>query len=180
MLKKLSLFGILAASMLLFSACGDSDNTPENVAKAFLEKIANADFSGAKEYATEASGSMLDMMEQASSFAPDETMKSTGNVEIIKTEKDGDVATVYYKTDDEEEKLKVVKEDGEWKVAFSKSEMMENKMGDEADDMDMDMDMKDLGDSLDAALDDLGDEIEELKEDIEEGHDHDDHEGHDH
>ncbi len=187
MLKKLSFFGILAASMLFFTACGGgSANTPESVAKAFLEEIADADFSGAKKYATKASASMLDMMEQAASLAPDGATETSGTVEILKSEENGDEATVYYKTEEKEEKLKVVKEDGDWKVAFSKGEMMDegmdDAMGDGSDDIDMDF--EDLGDSLGAALEELGEELKEMGEEIGEemgdGHDHDDHEGHDH
>lgn len=180
MLKKLSLFGILAASMLFFAACGGgSANTPDGVAKAFLDEVADADFSGAKKYATKASASMLDMMEQAASLAPDEA-KSDGDIEIVKTEEEGDEATVYYTSEGKEEKLKVVKEDGDWKVAFSKGEMMDEGMDDafggEGDDTDgEDLDFGSLGDSLDAALEELDNALEELGEEIggeKDGHDH--------
>lgn len=187
MARKLSLFGVLAACMLFLASCGGgAANTPDSVAKAFLEEIADMDFSGAKKYATESSESMLDMLESTAALAPDEAKQGGGDVEIIKTEEDGDKATVYYKSDGQEDKLKVVKEDGEWKVAFSKGEMMEDEMGglggdSDGDSGDMDLDFGDLGDSLDAAFEELDNALEELGEEIgSDDHDHDDHEGHEH
>ena len=191
MLRKLSLLGIVAASMLILTACGGgSANTPDGVAKAFLEEIADKDFSGAKKYATKASASMLDMMESTMSMVPDDIAdESSDEFEITKTDENGDEATVYYTSGGKDEKLKVVKEDGDWKVAFSKQDQMEegmdDAMGGDSDGGDMDLDFGDLGDSLDAALEELDDALEELGEELgkagdDHGHDHDDHEGHEH
>lgn len=186
MLRKLSLLGMFAACMLFITACGGgSANTPDGVAKAFLQEVADMDFSGAKKYATKASESMLDMMEKTAELAPDGVGETSGDIEIIKTEEDGDKATVYYKSDGKEDKVKVIKEDGDWKVAFSKGEMMDEGMDDafegEGDDT-PDMDFGDLGDSLDAAMEELDKALEDLGEELggDDDHDHDDHEGHDH
>lgn len=170
MFKKLSFVAFFAASLLFLTSCGGgAANTPDAVAKAFLEEIGDQDFSGAKKYATKSSASMLDMMESTMALAGDAVPEMDVDIKILKTDEDGDKATVTYNDGEKEDKLKLVKEEGEWKVAFGKGDMEDDTpaIDDEGDDViDQDMDMGAVTDSLNAAFEELGDALKDLGEEL--------------
>jgi len=169
MFKKLHIVALFAASLLFLTSCGGgAENTPDGVAKAFLEEIADQDFSGAKKYATKSSESMLDMMESTMALAGDAVPETDVDIEILNTKEDGDKATVYYNDGEKEDKLKLVKEDGQWKVAFGKGDMDDDAPSiDEGDDIvEPDLDMGAVTDSINAAFEELGDALKDLGEEL--------------
>ncbi|WP_232319781.1 hypothetical protein [Prosthecochloris sp. HL-130-GSB] len=87
---------------------------PESVAERFTESLAKGDIDEAKTYATGATGQMLDFAATVGVVPVD-----TGfSFILVSSEVEGDHATVVYKgsPDGPQEKLELVRIDGEWMV----------------------------------------------------------------
>jgi hypothetical protein len=106
LLSRIALF-----AFLFLMGCGDS---PQSVAKNFTENLAKGRISEAKKYATEPTGEMLDFASKIGAMPvnPDFTFV------YVEKNIDGDKATVVYResVDGPDERINLVKIDGEWKV----------------------------------------------------------------
>jgi hypothetical protein len=126
-------FFLAAGSIISMAACKSGAGpaaTPEAAVQMFFDKLKNADFDGAKKYATKESASFLEMMSSAMKMAKgmggkeseDELAKmKNAKFEIGKAKINGDMATVSVTADGDAKDINVKKEDGSWKVAFDKS-----------------------------------------------------------
>ena len=165
----LLMFGVLIS----LNACGGgSGDSPEAVAEGFFNEIVDLDFDGARKYATSGSGQTLNMLKTTLAMAGEDNIDKPmeGEFKFIRTEENGNTATVYFEADGEESDMKLKKEGGDWKVAFSKSDLMERGMeeaeerGEDVSNIDLDMDA--ITDSLGEALKGLGEMLENLGEEI--------------
>lgn len=110
MKKVLSL--VIVAMVLVAVSCGKK-NTPETVAKNFLEQLSKKDYDKAKEFCTAESATNLDMLKNN---PPKEELK----FEVKDAKVEGDAATVNYTENGEAKELKLVKVGEEWKVKYEK------------------------------------------------------------
>ena len=116
-------FTFIAASMM---SCGGGSSTPKEVAIDFTKKLNSLDFEGAKKLGTPETAKMLDMLSTFAAMMPDSVKNETKNLKVeAKDEKiDGDKAEVNIVNGDKgEEKINLVKQDGNWKVHMSKDNM---------------------------------------------------------
>ncbi len=103
------IFVVLALSLFLFSC----SSGPENAVKNFTENIAKGKVDKAKEYATESTGKMLDMLSGFGAIPIEPNFK----FEMIKDSIVENRAWVtFINQDGEEDTVEVVKIDGEWLV----------------------------------------------------------------
>jgi len=130
MKKLIGLF--LIASVVTFSGCQTSGNgNPKEVLKHFFDSISKKDFTDAKKYATKDSEGMLGMIEMGMQNMNNEhgnkMMDMIQNVQIGDATINGDSATVNVKDKKTGESTDFLlkKEDGDWKVAFDMSTLME-------------------------------------------------------
>ncbi len=126
-------FRTFIISISLFSflfACKGPAQDPADAAKGFYEAIAKKDFDKAKQLATKDSKTMLDLIKSMDemggnikvSYEDMEKMKTA----IYTTDKmEGDMATVRVKIGNDENIVKLKKEDGLWKVALDKESLKE-------------------------------------------------------
>lgn len=123
-MKNLMKIGFVLVFSAFMFACGGSSDDPQAVAKDFLTALADQDYDAAKKLGTENTVQMLTMIESMADMAPEgEDMDMGADMDAIEwgeTEVDGDSAVVHYKAEDKEEKLDLVKVDGEWKVDMKK------------------------------------------------------------
>jgi hypothetical protein len=115
-------------------ACGKTGDSPTTVAKNFYTTLSKKEYDKAALYATKESKTMLDLIKSL-----EEMGDSLGaNTEISKADEekiknavfsdaviDGDKATVKVTMGDEVNDIKLVKEDGLWKVALDKNTLQE-------------------------------------------------------
>lgn len=149
---------IMIASLLVFAGCKPSSGggDPKEVLTNFFEALTKKDIEGAKKYVTKDSEGMLDMVKMGMASVPDSASKmySKDNMEIGNAVVDGDKATVAVKEKQTGESTDFVlkKEDGNWKVAFDKSTLMDmakKKMNEKGMNSGM-MDSLDINHSMDA------------------------------
>ncbi|MCB0820676.1 MAG: DUF4878 domain-containing protein [Bacteroidetes bacterium] len=139
-------------------ACAGSEG-PEPTAKAYLDAISAKDFDKAKEYSTEESKAMLDMLKQFASMGGEQEKSEAESYSDLKCTVSGDTTAVCtYKAADKEESLNLKKADGKWLVHQPK----ENPMG-EGGDM-----MEGAGDQM---MEGAGEMMEEGAEMMQEGAD---------
>lgn len=127
---------LAAAAMVVVSmaACTAGGGDPKSVAKKFFEALKLMNIDEAAKYATKDSKSMLDLMKMGMSMAPKnlDSLKAEADkhkVEFGEPKIEGDVATITVTTDGKDATdFKLKKEDGQWKVAFDKSSMMQTGM----------------------------------------------------
>ncbi|GAA4308847.1 hypothetical protein [Compostibacter hankyongensis] len=105
------------------------DNDPKGVALKFLSAIQQMHYEEAKQYATESSKSMLDALASFQKMMPASAREKYQHeqFEIKHVEQNGQEATVYYtnKSDTTVQRtLKLLREKGKWKVAFTKDTLM--------------------------------------------------------
>ena len=115
-MKKLLKITFALFAIFLISACSSSG--PQDVAEKFIKAVyTDQDFDAAAEYGTESTAAMLAM---AKSFAKEEDKGKT--FKIINTEIDEDKAVCTYTIDEDESenKLDLIKVDGDWKVEMKK------------------------------------------------------------
>lgn len=156
---------IFAAAVLFISACGggSSSEGPKEVASKFITHVNNMEFDKAKQYGTEATNGILDMVAGFAGMAQ-EKPENTG-FEILDIKEDGDKATVTYRNEgaDADETLNLVKQDGKWLVDINKEDMdKEDGMGGD------DLGNIDWDEAIEEAEEAVSDAIEEVEEAIEE------------
>lgn len=112
---------VLMVVFLLFTSCKRSEK-PKDVADHFLSAWSKGDFEEAKNYGTEDSKKLLDMMNNFKLMVEDSTFEKETKYKITREKIEGDNATVYYKEEGNsgESHLSLVKIYGEWKVNVSK------------------------------------------------------------
>lgn len=112
-------------AFLLFSCGGGGDAGPAGVAENFSKAMYDQDIEEAKKYASKESAQMLDMIGGMMAMMPD-SAKAEQPPFFFKVNRDsvaGDMAWVWPETEDGEvgEPMELKKEDGEWKIVFSKN-----------------------------------------------------------
>lgn len=120
----------ILSSVMLFTGCGGSGGDPKATLTAFFDAMGKKDIEAARKLATADSKSMIDMMEMGLKMAKDnkETDKfDKSRMEFGDAKIEGDKATVPVKdkTSGESTNFTLKKEDGQWKVAFDKSSIMQ-------------------------------------------------------
>lgn len=100
---------VLALSALLFSC----SSGPEKAARSFAENLAKGKIEEAKKYATEPTGSLIDLASTFGGLPINPNFK----FEEVKSSIDKNKATVTFKNEDgETETFELVKIDGKWLV----------------------------------------------------------------
>lgn len=150
---------IFAAAALFMAACGGGGakgDGPKEVASNFIKHVNNMEFDEAKKYSTEGTAGILDMLKSFAGMA--EKPESTA-FEILDVKEEGDKATVTYRNEgaDADETITLVKENGKWLVDINKEDMNKEDGDDDLGSLD-----------FDGLIDDLGEEIEEAGEELEE------------
>lgn len=116
-----SLVAVLTVVFMI--SCGGG-SSPEAVAKDFLKALADQDYEKAKELGTERTGQMITFIESMAKMAKEngEEMKKTDmpEIEFDECKIDGDKAVCTYTSEGKEEKIELIKVDGEWKVDMAK------------------------------------------------------------
>lgn len=123
------LFAILIIATLLAALACSKKSSPEGIADSFLSAMETRDFEAAKKLATPESEGMLSIFE---SFMANMTEEDMGvySHKILDTVVEGDSARVSYEIwtsvspdEKEQQELKLVKLDGEWKASLEKGDM---------------------------------------------------------
>ncbi|MDP4283744.1 MAG: DUF4878 domain-containing protein [Bacteroidota bacterium] len=128
---KKSILLIFTTSLIIFSGCKSGRGSdPKTVLNHFFDALSNKNIDEAKKYVTKDSEGMMDMVEMGMKNIPDSAGNAMYNKENMEMGNDiisGDRATVPIKDkkSGEETDFVLKKEDGEWKVAFDKSTLME-------------------------------------------------------
>ena len=123
----LSLSALLLAAVILVSC---NKNSPKDVANTWLTSFYHMDYDAAKKVSTDDTKNLLSQLQQLSSMISDSSKKEMKKITItIKDVKEeGDKATVSYMRSDnatgKEEIIKLVKQNNQWLVQFSKSDTM--------------------------------------------------------
>jgi hypothetical protein len=111
---------ILTSIIGLFSSCGRNDN-PRSVAEKYFNAINAQEFEAAREYGTQETVNLLNMMIAFKKMSADSTFQEI-KFEILREKITGENAIVFYKEEGKEGELKLpmIKEDGKWKVIQTK------------------------------------------------------------
>lgn len=128
-MKKIIL-SALTASLIILAGCKSGGGDPKIVLSNFFDALAKKDFTSVKKYTTKDSEGMLSMVQMGMQNIKDDsqTMQyKKENLEMGDVVITGDKATVPVKDkkSGETTDFTLKKEDGEWKVAFDKSTLME-------------------------------------------------------
>ena len=128
-MKKIIL-SALTASIIILAGCKSGGGDPKMVLSYFFDALAKKDFTSVKKYITKDSEGMLSMVQMGMQNMQDssQTMQyKKENLEMGDAVITGDKATVPVKDkkSGETTDFTLKKEDGEWKVAFDKSTLME-------------------------------------------------------
>ncbi|HLP11250.1 MAG TPA: hypothetical protein VK177_04900 [Flavobacteriales bacterium] len=135
---------ITAACAALLVACGGSvENNPKEVTKAFVKYMVEKDFSAAKGLCTEATGKDIDKLEEVAALMPAQSLDK----EEVNCKEEGDKATCTFccVKGKGEETYELVKENGNWRVVFSKDGGASKKMEESMEKLEESM--ENLGDS---------------------------------
>ena len=123
---------LITISAVIFSGCQTAGGgNPNEVLKHFFDSISKKDFTTAKKYATKDSDGMLSMMEMGmqnmNNEHGDKMMEMIKNMQMDNAVINGDRATVLVKDEKSGESTEFLlkKENGDWKVAFDMSTLME-------------------------------------------------------
>ena len=123
---------LITISAIIFSGCQTtSGGNPNEVLKHFFDSISKKDFTNAKKYATKDSDGMISMMEMGmqnmNNEHGDKMMEMIQNMQMGNAVIHGDRATVSVKDKKSGEATDFLlkKENGDWKVAFDMSTLME-------------------------------------------------------
>ncbi len=119
---------VLAVALMgaTFSSCkngGDPKKDAETAASSFLNSIKDMDYTKAKEFGTDNTAQMLEMMSSFTSMMPDsvkeEAKKITFDISEVTISEAGDAATVKFAgsdAPDKTEEIKLVKQEDKWLV----------------------------------------------------------------
>ena len=126
---KSTIAAIFISCLLILNGCNSETQKPEIVVESFFDALSKQDFETAKEFATKKSESVLDMIDLATNLQVqkiDSSMFDNSRLQFGKPKIDGDSAIVEIsiKNSNEFIALKLIKEDGEWKVAFDAETLM--------------------------------------------------------
>jgi len=132
-MKKILLYAA-AAFTLSAGLISCNKNTPEASAEKFLNGFLHMDFEAAKSVSTEETKKFVGMMQQLSPAMVSDSVKNEAKkikVKIIDSEIKGDKAIVTFTTSESnaQQKLHLVKENGNWLVESTKNDQfdMENE-----------------------------------------------------
>jgi len=126
---KKTIVALLMIGFIIINGCNSETRKPEKVVASFFDALSKQDFETAKEFATKKSESVLDMINLATNLQVqkiDSSMFDKSRLEFGKPKIDGDsaIVEVSIKNSNEFIPLKLLKEDGEWKVAFDAETIM--------------------------------------------------------
>src|SRR3569832_232618 len=118
-------FKISISLILVSFLVSCTTNGPKAVADKFLTAMFKLDFEKAKEYGTDDTNKMLDMMSGFAKMMPDSAKQTEIKFKILNSTEDGDKATVTYKEEgkDAEQSVPLLKIKGNWKVSIGKDVM---------------------------------------------------------
>lgn len=124
------IISVITVLTLLFTGCKTSSSDPRSVLMSFVDALGKKDINVAKKFATKDSEAMLGMIQMGMAMATDSIKDKTydkNNMEFGKAIITGDKATVPAKDKNSGEVINyaLLKESGEWKVAFDMGTMME-------------------------------------------------------
>lgn len=112
----------------LLPGCREKGPDPGEVTLEFLTAIQHSNYKEAKKYATRDSKSMLDALAAFQRMLPESSREKfkNGKISIIHIEKKDSLAVVTYESDKDTTRktLKLKKQDGKWKVAFTKETVL--------------------------------------------------------
>ncbi len=112
----------------LFSGCKDKGPDPGEVTLKFLNAIQHSNYEEAKKYATKDSKAMLDALAAFQRMLPEASKEKfkNGKITITHIEKKDTLAVVTYESDQDttSKTLKLKKQGGKWKVAFTKETVL--------------------------------------------------------
>lgn len=111
---------LISAIGYFISSCGRNDN-PRSVAEKYFNAINAQEFEAAREYGTQETVNLLNMLIAFKKMSVDSTFQEV-KYEILREKITGENAIVYYKEEGKkgELKLPMIKEDGKWKVIQTK------------------------------------------------------------
>ena len=133
-MKKIFAIAVTTFVILLSGCQSGGSGNPKDVLHDFFTALSKKDFDGAKKYATKDSDGMISMMEmgmknmqQGNSEHSDKMLDMINNMKMGDAAIDGDKATISVtdKKSNESTDFLLKKEDGNWKVAFDMSTLME-------------------------------------------------------
>ncbi len=114
---------ILIAGILLVSCNKDS---PKNVATTWLNNFYHADYDAAMPFSTEGTKTQLEQFSQLATYVNDSMKKDLKKIVVtVKDVKEkGDTAVATYVVSDKpkEQNLVLIKQNGKWQVAFTKTD----------------------------------------------------------
>lgn len=122
---KMFRFACAAALAAILVGCGGG--SPDSVAVDFLSNVRDGKFDAAAKCASKKAAPLISMMGAMGSLAGNDALKEMkgASFKVIETKIDGDTATVKIEASkngkaEKPEDLKLVKEDGAWKVDIDK------------------------------------------------------------
>jgi hypothetical protein len=114
--RTLKFAAIALFAVAVLWACGGG-SAAKSAGESFLMAMAKGDIEGAKKFATKDAQSSLDMM----AGTAEEKKAKPDKIELGEIKENGDKATLAYKENGVDKTLDLVKEDGQWKAAWSKT-----------------------------------------------------------
>lgn len=124
-------FLLIPFLVLLLGLTACNNDSPEAVAKQFLNSFYHMEYDKAREVSTDRAIELVNLMEQFSAQQPDSTRQNAKRIgiDILDVKEDGDNAVVTYSVSTEpgEQKLKLVKQNGKWLVSHSKQDDIEEE-----------------------------------------------------
>jgi hypothetical protein len=129
MIKVLRSFSILIFAGLLLVSC--NKNSPGNIATTWLNDFYHADYDAAMPLSTEITKAQLEQFSQLSSYVNDSMKKDLKKISVtvkdVKEKGDTAVATYVVSDNAREQNLVLIKRNGKWLVAFTKSDVLNSK-----------------------------------------------------
>lgn len=147
---------LLAVPAMLWSCGKDVENTPEAVTLAFVECMASKDFSGAADLCTKETAKEAEALEQMGSMAQEKELEKKD----VKCTTEGDKATCVFCCikGETEKSYDLEKQDGKWKVKFSKMGNAVNSLNEATESL------QNLADTLTNMADTLKGAMEKVEE----------------
>jgi hypothetical protein len=172
---------LLIALIPCLFACNAAKEDPVAVAKTFYEALAMQDYAKAKMYATKDSKTMIELLESMSQMnndakGKDEDLAKMKSAVFTQESIDGDRASVKVKMNNEENLVKLKKEDGAWKVALDKEsiqETMREKTGEPMNNVNDALEkagdaIQQAGDEMNKAMEEAGEAVKKAGETVKE------------